>query len=598
VTPLSASGNPPIPHTAAAWDRIRAAKLDVLSRDPRSIDPVEYPHVRPEVVTSWRRSMLAGVDPGDRHYTIDDTCRPGTRLAAVAQPIMERLKDEISDLNCWGFLADRACRLLTVVVGDFPQAGRVHRQNLRPGMCFGEDVVGTNGMGCAHETQQAFIISGTEHYRTDTEIITTTGVIIRDPFTNRYVGTLGAHCLREYTTTALLPLVIEIGRSIEAQLLASRTDGEREFFDAFSTAQRRYRGPVIGVSKRLCVLSTRARALVREADEELLRRLAAESNSRAHTAHRQLSSGMTVGIQVLPVRQPRGEFAAILVLQPVGNRAAGHAHRNGSSDRGGDDPPADFRSQLSRALRDGRAVLLTGERGCGKRYEALAALRTGTGSSGDVVEFDGAVPRPDTAAWLRDLGAALRDPNATVLLSHIADLPTELMTTVADLVRTAGTKVIGTTTDDSEPDGTAGRLQEHFPVVVTVPPLRERRDEFSAICASLLAGLATSGEPATLTPRATAALMASDWPGNIRQLLQVLASARIRIHGSTIDLPDLPARHRPHQTNRPLDEVAAAERRVLIAALRETGGDRNAVARRLGISRATVYRKLKRYELN
>jgi transcriptional regulator of acetoin/glycerol metabolism len=44
--------------------------------------------------------------------------------------------------------------------------------------------------------------------------------------------------------------------------------------------------------------------------------------------------------------------------------------------------------------------------------------------------------------------------------------------------------------------------------------------------------------------------------------------------------------------------VAAAERRVLITALRETGGDRKAVARRLGISRATVYRKLKRYELN
>jgi transcriptional regulator with PAS, ATPase and Fis domain len=49
--------------------------------------------------------------------------------------------------------------------------------------------------------------------------------------------------------------------------------------------------------------------------------------------------------------------------------------------------------------------------------------------------------------------------------------------------------------------------------------------------------------------------------------------------------------------SRPLDEVQAAERRVLVTALRDAGGDRNLVAERLGISRATVYRKLKRYEL-
>jgi transcriptional regulator of acetoin/glycerol metabolism len=595
---MPASDGLPVPRTAAAWERVRAAKLDVLSRDPLTVDPATYPDVRPEVVASWRRSMLAGVKPGDRHFTIDDEFQPRTRLAAVAQPIMERLKDEISDLNCWGFLADRACRLLTVVVGDFPEAVRVHRQNLRPGTCFGEDIVGTNGMGCAHETQRAFIISGTEHFRTDTEILTTTGVTICDPFTNRYAGTLGAHCLREYSTTALLPLVIEIGRSIETQLLASRTDGEREFFDAFSAAQRRYHGPVVGVSKRLSVVSTRARALVHEADEELLRRLVEESGARAHTVHRQLSSGMTAQIQILPVPQPKGEFAAILVLQPVGSRAPNDAHPERSSGWLRDDPRTDFRGQLSRALHDGRAVLLAGERGCGKRYEALAALRTGS-EHGEVVEFDGAVPHPDTDVWLRDLSTALRDPNAPVLLSHTTDLPPGLMTTVTGLVQAARTQVIGTATDGGVHGSTTARLQESFPVGVTVPPLRERRDEFSAICASLLADLATSGEPqAVLTPRATAALMASDWPGNVRQLLQVLASARVRVHGPTIDLRDLPARHRRNQLDPLFDEVQAAERRVLIAALRETGGDRNAVARRLGISRATVYRKLKRYELN
>jgi transcriptional regulator of acetoin/glycerol metabolism len=563
---------PRVPRTTAEWDRVREAKHDVLSRDPLSVDPADYTDVRPEVVASWRRSMLAGVDPGAREYVLDEEFQPRTRLAAVAQPIMDRLRDEIADLGSWGFLADRACRLLTVVVGDFPTANRVHRQNLRAGMTFAEDVMGTNGMGCAHETQQPFIISGTEHFRADTEILTTTGVIIRDPFTKRHVGTFGAHCLREYGSAALLPLVVEIGRSIEAQL-ERRADGERELFDAYSAAARRHRGLVVAVSRRLSVVSTQARTLVREADEELLRRLADEAGERARTVRRRLSSGVTADIQVLPVRQPRGEFAAVLVLEPVETQG-------GPLGNAGEDRAVDVRACLSRALREGRPVLLAGERGCGKRHEARTALHA---VSDRVLELD--VRRaPDD--WLRGFEAVLRTPGTGVLLGHITELPAELATPVATLLDGARGPIVATTAEDVD----LAVVRERFPVVLTVPPLRERRDELAALCADLLADL--GDEPVHLTPRAAAALAAGDWPGNVRQLLQVLASARIRASGPTIDLPDLPGHHRT-----PLDEVQRAERRVLMAALREAGGDRTAVAKRLGISRATVYRKLRRYEL-
>lgn len=590
-------GGPPVPRTAAEWERVRAAKLRALSRDPRTLDPADFPEVRPEVVASWRRSMLAGVDPEAREYVIDDDFDfpAHSRFAAVAQPIMNRLKDEIADLSCWGFLADRACRLLTVAVGDFPTAWRVHRQNLRPGMCFAEDLMGTNGLGCAHETQQAFIISGTEHFRTDSEILTTTGVIIRDPFTKRYAGSLGVHCLREYGSAALLPLVVEIGRSIETQLLASRTDGERALFDAYSAAERRHRGVVVAVSRRLFVVSTRARALVREADEELLRNLAEECGSRERTVRRDLSSGRTVQVRVHPVPQPKGEFAAVLVLRPLdgGDRGAVPALETGTAGYG---TAAEFRDRLARALRAGRPLLLTGERGCGKRHEALAALRA-LDPPGGVAEFEAACARLDPDGWLRRLAEALADPGRAVLLRHVADVPAGLMTAVADLVSRARARVVGTTSDDGE-DSAAVLLLESFPVTLTVPPLRRRRDEFAELCQAVLAELCDPGEqPPQLTPRALAALTAEDWPGNVRQLVQVLATARVHACGPVIDLPHLPARHRRSRGANPLDEVRAAERHVLAEALRRTGGDRSAVARQLGISRATLYRKLKRYEL-
>jgi len=184
-----------------------------------------------------------------------------------------------------------------------------------------------------------------------------------------------------------------------------------------------------------------------------------------------------------------------------------------------------------------------------------------------------------------------------VLLRHVADVPAQLMSAVADLVSRARARVVGTTSDDGE-DSAAVLLLESFPVTLTVPPLRRRRDEIPRLCTAILAELCDPGEqPPRLTPRALAALTANDWPGNVRQLVQVLATARVHAAGPVIDLPHLPPRHRRSRITNPLDEVRAAERHVLLEALRRTGGDRAAVARQLGISRATLYRKLKRYEL-
>lgn len=594
MTTMSQAAGPTLPRNEVEWDTVLTAKYEILNRDPLEIDHADYPQVRPEVVASWRRSMLADVDPHNRTYTGQDELQPRTRLSQAAQPIMERLKDEISDLNCWGFLADRACRLLTTAVGDFPEAARLHQQHLMPGMCFAEDTMGTNGLGCAHEMQRPFVISGTEHFRTDAEILTTTGVILRDPFTKRQVGSFGAHCMREYGSTALLSLAVEIGRSIEAQLLATRSSGERELFDAYLSAQRRYRWPVVALSRQLFVISTSARDVIHEADEELLRRLAEESGARTNTAHRQVSSGAMLTIQVLPVPRPRGEFAAILVLRPH-ELGTARPVRTASADL--TITAIGYRESLDNALAGGLTVLLTGERGSGKSHLARAGLQH-LGRA-RVVEFDGALAYLSPDVWIRELASEAADEDAAVVIRHVTAAPPELIPTMADILTAACAAVVGTTTNGSADDSAMVLVCESFRATLSVPPLRRRRDEFAAICQSLLDHLTPyRDQPVKLTARALAALVASDWPGNVRQLQQVLTSARIRVNGPAIDVRDLPTRHSRNVTSHPLNEVRDAERRIFEAALHEADGDCNRVAEKLHISRATVYRKIKRFDLN
>src|SRR3954454_21454137 len=86
------SAGPHVPTTAAEWDRVRELKLEILAKDPLLVRPEDYPQLRADVVMSWKRSMRARVDPWSTVFPADEDFAPKSRLAQVAQPIMNRLE--------------------------------------------------------------------------------------------------------------------------------------------------------------------------------------------------------------------------------------------------------------------------------------------------------------------------------------------------------------------------------------------------------------------------------------------------------------------------------------------------------------------------
>ncbi len=116
--------------------------------------------------------------------------------------------------------------------------------------------------------------------------------------------------------------------------------------------------------------------------------------------------------------------------------------------------------------------------------------------------------------------------------------------------------------------------------VCALPPLRERREDFSLFVAALLTRLAPAG--ATFTPEAVRALLRYEWPLNVRELEKCLASAVALAGGARIDLEHLPS----------------AVRSELIALLRRHGGNVTAVARAMGKARTQVQRWLRRFGID
>jgi DNA-binding NtrC family response regulator len=140
-------------------------------------------------------------------------------------------------------------------------------------------------------------------------------------------------------------------------------------------------------------------------------------------------------------------------------------------------------------------------------------------------------------------------------------------------------------------------------VRVELPPLRMRREDVPLIAEAVFERIGRRSHPGC-SPLAMRLLQAYDWPGNVRELLAVLESAHIQAGERRIEAQHLPpdvrdSRGAPAGGERYRSEAPPADERDAIAmALAETGGAKSAAADRLGMSRTTLWRKMKEYGLD
>jgi NtrC-family two-component system response regulator AlgB len=210
----------------------------------------------------------------------------------------------------------------------------------------------------------------------------------------------------------------------------------------------------------------------------------------------------------------------------------------------------------------------------------------------------------------------------TLFLDEVGDLPPPLQPKLLRLAqdrtyervgeatsRTADVRIVAATNRDLEAEVAAGRFREDLlyrlnVIEVTLPPLRERRDDLLRLADHLLATFAGRSykRVAGFTPAARDALLHHRWPGNVRELQNVIERGVLLCRGEWIDVEDLPASlaASPPAAARvavgegvPIDALEVEHiRRVLASS--PTLED---AARVLGIDPSTLYRKRKKYGL-
>ncbi|MGF1644151.1 MAG: sigma-54 interaction domain-containing protein [Thiotrichales bacterium] len=334
-----------------------------------------------------------------------------------------------------------------------------------------------------------------------------------------------------------------------------------------------------------------------------------------------------VDVELVPIRDASGKVAwfveTMRFLKEIGSRprAMGMVGRSPSFNR--------MLDLINRAAPSMTPVLLLGESGTGKELAAQALHTLSSRRAQPFVPVDcsgltetlfeselfGYEKGAFTGAQQRKTGLVEAAAGGTLFLDEIGDVPLALQVKLLRLLESgtlrrvggvetlrADFRLVAATHRDLKRMVETGEFRRDlyyrisaFPI--HLPPLRDRPQDLELLIETLLERLAPD-RAITLDPAALKHLRAHPFPGNIRELRNVLERAVLLTDGDTIGAEQLSeeiledTRNAAGPTIDELISLNEAEHRYLDWALKQTAGDKKLLANRLGISERTLYRKL------
>ena len=605
-------------------------------------------------VQSWTRCIdRHRLDPS-RAMTVpvlpeSELLREREALGSRMGIVVEELQTLFQSVGSVGYALSFASSQGVVLWGCFQDSPELDCGDDRLGSVWREEFGGTNGLGTTLAEGRPTAVFLDDHFFPDLVNRACLGVPVFDP-SGGVLGVVNLSTRNPILSQDTHRLAFEItaaaGRRLESRLF--RLGHESHFVLRVAQA----RGDLLfACDQDLAVIAAN------QAANALLARLRSAAGEpvslwRVFEQRPGMVERLLLGESPLMLRLlSTGQQVAATVAAPAGRQAPTvHVARRGPRSRRADGPlgnwaGAEPRLQrsaavLQRSLDRGLPILILGETGVGKEVLAQAIHAESRRSRGPFVAFNcAAVPESliDSELFGYASGAftgarregakgrVLEADGGTLFLDEIGDMPLTLQTRLLRVLETGEVAPLGSgqmrKVDIQIVAATHQNLQKHVGegrfradlffrlagLVVEIPPLRDRHD-FDELANAILAEEDPSGGMAwgqgTLER-----LRAHPWPGNIRELRFAIRRAVSTAPGDRIEPDDLMLHALPSERPSPgapgparaggsaKGAAASAECHAIQEAIDLTAGDVEACLRILGISRASFYRKVKRFEL-
>jgi transcriptional regulator of acetoin/glycerol metabolism len=536
--------------------------------------------LRPDIERSWRRAIDSGLEPGVDLSTLSvaDIDRQ-SRLAVAAKPVLDQLSDDFDGTTYCLALADHRARIIERRFGEMQIGTMLDRLGMVPGAEFREENSGTNSIATVVALGKPLTVTGDEHYVDALRNFSCYGHPILNPVTQALEGVLDISCPVGTGNPLIRPLLVRSVREIEQRLLEYACAADQRMLDVYRTATQRRGRPVLVLGDTAVLANPAAMEIFDAVDQAAFRELANSApahDRRTHTLV--LSSGARVRVEVQRIDgtgRVLFEFERLDEHGPPARRAGFCA------------PVEDLVRSLEQARTRRLPVLVCGEPGTGRTTlirELAASHPPAVIEGSDVVNLG-------EAAWLekfRNLVAG----ESLLVVEDLQLVPPAAVRNLLSLLEQDAVWFALTTAPTSQPSGEHAMLMAHCPVRIDLPPLRSRLPELGRLIHDLVRRLCP-GSTVRFLPQTVEVLAAHQWPGNLRELENVLRNVlRDRSAGDIIPT-DLPLEYRGGIRARRLTTVQQLEHDAIIAALDACRGNKVAAAERLGMSRSTLYRRIR-----
>jgi len=556
--------------------------------------------VRPVIARSWQRSRAAGVRSTAANWTLVEA--PSTvspLLAAVTAELSSRLPT-LNQLGLFAILVDPAA-VIVAHWGTPKGANSQHRvsSGVPPlGTSLAERSVGTHAANVASESGAPEEVVGHEHLHERYLGTHSVAVPIVSPVTERALGLLVLESAAP-GGPLLLPWACEVAQAVRLRIRHDSSEREMQLMRAFLSARARSRQPVICLDQQTLVSNVAATRLLGCGHQALLWEYAhrfLEGEAPATT----IVTLNDAGSYVARFERIEGTVCTAgvrITLQAATKRTAPPVRRPTPVSKVVASLPGQSRrwsmfvEELNSALAASDPVVLVGEPGAGKRHIARA-LTSATALEVDCASW------ADTLDLLRSRDLVPRP----LVVTHLERLPDAALAEVEQIVlgsRHQQVPLIFTLAQDRAAITSLAPRGSGVAPWVRVPALRDRLDDLPEIVTALTADRTETGHTQVRwMPDALQVLARVDWPENLRSLQSVVDTVNQRCCTGYVDSQQLPEAVRARAAGRHLSRLEQLEASEMLAVLRESDGNKLVAARRLGIARSTLYRRMRSLRLD
>jgi transcriptional regulator of acetoin/glycerol metabolism len=571
-----------------------------------TFESVEPHRVRDTILASWWRSRRWNVaaDHIDLSYSGDPDL--DTSLTRSAMPVLRSLREHLETQPISVILTDASGVVLSRLAADSELDRHLDSVQLAPGFSYAEECVGTNGIGTALEGGRPMHVFGHEHYAENLENLACAGVPIRHPISGVTLGAVDLTCWRKDADRLLITLAKTTADQITQALLTDSNAREFELLQEYLRACRRSAGIVLALNKEVVMMNEQARQVLDPGDQVVLLAQATEVLASRHPVPVvvDLPTGGKARMYCKPVSSDdrlAGGVVHIKMIESGASRVTGELappkqqmFLPGLVGSG----PLWLRAchQVDAVYSSGEWLALEGEPGVGK-LALLRAVHQRRDPAGRFHVLDAADAVDQE--WQVAARSELLEGTGCLVIRHVDRLSARRLHALSAALQetlAAGRQEslwIAVTVGKRPATGGLADLLRFFPSTVELPPLRHHIDDLNELVPFFIAKL-NQYPRLVCSSEAMQLLLRSSWPGNTEQLWNVLRKVVQHRRTGVINPIDLPPECWT-VSRRLLSPLESMERDAIVQSLLDYKGNKVKAAESLGMSRATIYRKIHEY---